>query len=100
MSPHVRDLFFIAIRCCIFPIWCATLLDRDQLPDLEIGGYIYGHCLFLNHLDKVDEYLWRQETDFDALQEKMKANPEYHATMAKLRERIQATISELIRDVD
>jgi uncharacterized protein (DUF433 family) len=60
----------------------------QSFPSLSLGDIYSSIGYYLTHRPEIEEYLQRQETAADALQEQTESSPSYQAEIAELRARI------------
>lgn len=62
----------------------------QSFPSLSLGDVYAAIAYYLTHRPEIDEYLYRQEAEADALQEQMESRPDYQAEIGELRSRIMS----------
>jgi len=60
----------------------------QSFPSLSLGDVYSSIAYYLTHRQEIEEYLKKQETAADALQEQLESNPAYQAEIAELRSRM------------
>jgi uncharacterized protein (DUF433 family) len=65
-----------------------------RFPAVPLVQVYAAITYYLSHQKEIDDYLRRQEEEADALQQQMESDPQYHATMQALDERIRQRWAE------
>lgn len=60
----------------------------EKFPSLRLGDVYGAISFYLNNLEKVEDYLQKQEIDADIVWEKIESNPNYQTNIAELRRKI------------
>ena len=60
----------------------------QSFPSISLGDVYSSIAYYLTHRQDVEEYLQQQETEANALQERLESNPSYQADVSELRSRI------------
>lgn len=66
-----------------------------KFPSLRLADIHAAIAYYLNHRAAVEEYLERQETAADAVQQAFEADPDYQTRVGALRERLLARFRPL-----
>ncbi|HXG66864.1 MAG TPA: DUF433 domain-containing protein [Blastocatellia bacterium] len=61
-----------------------------KFPSVELADIYAAITYYLTHREEVEAYLWRQEAEGDAVQQRIEADSQYQKTMAEMRERLLA----------
>jgi uncharacterized protein (DUF433 family) len=66
----------------------------QSFPSLTLGDVYSSIAYYLTHRAEIEEYLYRQDAEADALQEQLESNSHYQAEVGELRSRIMRKWSE------
>lgn len=60
----------------------------QSFPSLSLGDVYSTIAYYFAHRAEIEEYLYRQDAEADALQEQLESNPKYQAEIGELRSRL------------